>query len=129
MKFLTIVSVLFASFYANGELLESNIKTVTVQVESAVFELSAKCIGPKYEDDNFKTYFSDESYNEAKRFLTGGYSWKLLDKSCGYEQTNKPQLSYDKFQKVKILFVDGSSPRETLESFIKEIWEARDTAN
>ena len=131
MRYLNLMSVLIFICLISGtrveaKLLDSETKTVVVEVKSATFELSAKCIGPKFEDDSFKTYFSEESYQEAKEYLNSGSSWKLLDKSCGYEPSDKPQLSFDEYQKVTVFFVDGKSPRDLVEGSIKEIWESKD---
>ncbi len=126
MKLVSISAILALSLSANAKLLESDSQTVTLEIKSAVFEVMAKCIGPKFEDDAFQTYFSEESYQEVAEYLQGGYSMKLLDKSCGYEDTGKPQLSYDEYEKVKVYFVDGNTPRQTLSDSIKDIWEAKD---
>ncbi len=126
MKFFFVLGAFVLSLNANGKQLDSDTKQVVVEIKSAVFELRAKCIGPQFEDDNFRTYFSDESYGEVADYLNSGYSWKLLDKSCGYKKSSNPQLSFNEYEKVQVLFVDGQSPRKVLQSTIEQVWKSRD---
>ncbi len=125
MKLMSILATLALSVSANAKLIESDTQTISLEIKSAVLEVTAKCIGPKFEDDAFQTYFSEESYQEVEEYLQGGYSMKLLDKSCGYEDTGKPQLSYDDYETVKVYFVNGNTPRQTLKDAIQEVWEAK----
>lgn len=115
--FLSLIT--FKSYSA--KLINSDTKTVSIDINSVTLELSAKCNRPQFEDDQFTVYFSSESYVMAKPYIESGFSMKLVDRTCGNNGTG-PKLSEGSYENVTVYFVDGITPRKKLEQVIKEIW-------
>lgn len=120
----SLVFIFTAIQSAQAKMISTDSQKIELEVKSATLELSVKCQGPKFEDDTFKIYFSDESYPEAQAFIDNGYSYRLVDKKCGSSGSG-PQLSTKTFETATVYFVDGVTPRKDLEQFIKTIWESK----
>lgn len=124
LKIFLFLGMLSSAVLAQAKMLSSDTQSVTVQISSAVYEAYAKCRPPQYEDDGFTPYYSPESYNELKNYLKGGYSIKLIDRSCGPHKGTGPQLSSENFEKVRILILDDKTPRNQLQEAINTIWNS-----
>ena len=80
--FLTLSAVCLLTT-ANAKVVAGNTQFVKIEVTSVVLEVEAKCITPKFEDDSFNVYFSENSYAEVSAYEKQGYAYKLLGKTCG----------------------------------------------
>lgn len=99
-----------------------NSGTIPVQSEITYYEVEveAKCLGPRFEDDGFRVYYSPQSYNEVKQYLDSGYSRVLLDRTCGYSG-QAPNLSSTQYEKVRILFYNSSAAQKEVEALTKTL--------
>ena len=109
---------------ANAKTVSGNTQFVKLEIKSVVLEVSAKCNSPKYEDDSFHVYFSNDSYAEVSSYEKMGYSYKLLDKNCGPYDATKKSLSTKDFETVQILMVNSSEVKETLDEALKNVWNS-----
>jgi hypothetical protein len=123
-QLLIALSALCLLSTANAKVISGNTQFVKIDVKSVVLEVSAKCKSPKFEDDTFQVFFSDESYAEVSSYQKSGYSYKLLDKNCGSYDATKVPLSSKDYETVQILMVNTSEAQEILNEAIKNAWSS-----
>ncbi len=109
---------------ANAKTVSGNTQFLKLEIKSVVLEVEAKCKSPKYEDDTFQVYFSDESYAEVSYYQKNGYSYKLIDKNCGSYNPKKPALSTKDYETVQILMVNSAEAQTLLDEAIQNVWNS-----
>ena len=121
--FLTLAAMCLMAT-ANAKVVSGNTQFVKLEVKSVVLEVSAKCKTPKYEDDTFQVFFSDDSYAEVSYYQEMGYTFKLLEKNCGSYDATKVSLSTKDYETVQILMVNGEEAQSKLNEALKSIWSS-----
>ncbi len=110
-----------ASANANAKFLAERSQVVSSIISSVLLEVTAKCRPPQFENGAYAPFFSQASYDEVKPYIEVGYTLKLVDKTCG-EMDSGNELSSTDFETVRILLVNGTAARESLEQAITEVW-------
>lgn len=107
--------ILSSTSYA--AILESGEHRVETSIPYVLAELEAKCQSPRFEDEGFRTYFSDASYREISALLNEGYSFKLVDYKCG----DGGNLPTDRFVPVKVILYNVRVAQEKLDEELRKV--------
>lgn len=114
MTQLLLLVGLFCVSTAGAKELESAMVSINTEMIFVAFEVDAKCTTPAFEDDPVRVYFSDQSYKEVKKYIEGGYSYKLMGSTCTSQKGLK-QLPTDKFETTKVLFFNSTEVRKNVQ--------------
>lgn len=116
-----LMAILALSFCGSvaAEVIESGVREVVTEVPYVVVSVDVKCRAPRWEDDPFTPYFSEESYKLVAPYFDQGYGMKLIDRTCG--NGGSKELPADRFEKTKVLLINASKPRKELEGEIRDL--------
>lgn len=108
-----------ATLLVEAKEVDSSVVKINSEAIFAVFEVEAKCTVPAYEDDPVRVYFSEQSYQEVKKYLQSDYSYRLLGATCKGEEGLK-QLPTDKYETTKVVFYNYSDVKTNVDKAIDE---------
>lgn len=115
------ITFLVFSFPVMAEVLESGERMVQTSVPYLVVSVEARCDQPKWEDDSFHVFYSDESYRFLKPYLESGHWSKLIGRTCG--ENSLKELSKTRFEKVEVLLLNSSEANQAVKNEVQDLIE------
>lgn len=108
------------SLPVTAEILESGERVIQTSIPYLVISVEARCDRPKWEDDAYKVFYSNESYRFLAPYFEKGYWAKLLDRTCGAWDSST-ELSEENFEKVKILLLNNRDASEAVKNEVDDL--------
>lgn len=116
---LMAIMVIMSCGSVGAEIIDSGARQVSAEIPYVVVFAEVRCRAPRWEDDPFTPYFSEESYKLVASYFDQGYQMKLIDRTCG--EGGSKELPADRFEKSKVLLINTREPRKVLDEQIRDL--------